>query len=109
MEDHQIAAVDRSYAQLVFVFVDEDALFVGQAGHHAGALHLHGLVDEDDQDYCQHHGNRHVAQQRQRRESRCGILRFLDRLKGCTINSGTGEVGSVRTVMVAAALVNVTW
>ena len=30
----------------------------------------------------------------------CGILRFLDRLKGCTINSGTGEVGSVRTVMV---------
>ena len=30
----------------------------------------------------------------------CGILRFLDRLKGCTINSGTGEVGSLRTVMV---------
>ena len=30
----------------------------------------------------------------------CGILRFLDRLKGCTINSGKGEVGSVRTVMV---------
>ena len=30
----------------------------------------------------------------------CGIARFLDRLKGCTINSGTGEVGSVRTVMV---------
>jgi len=30
----------------------------------------------------------------------CGILKFLDRLKGCTINSGTGEVGSVRTVMV---------
>jgi hypothetical protein len=24
----------------------------------------------------------------------------LDRLKGCTINSGKGEVGSVRTVMV---------
>src|SRR5579859_4424493 len=30
----------------------------------------------------------------------CGILRFLNRLTGCTINSGTGEVGSVRTVMV---------
>ena len=30
----------------------------------------------------------------------CGIARFLDRLKGCTINSGKGEVGSVRTVMV---------
>jgi len=30
----------------------------------------------------------------------CGILRFLDRLKGCTIDSGKGEVGSVRTVMV---------
>ena len=30
----------------------------------------------------------------------CGILRFLDRLTGCTINSGKGEVGSVRTVMV---------
>jgi hypothetical protein len=30
----------------------------------------------------------------------CGILRFLDRLKGCTINSGNGEVGSLRTVMV---------
>jgi hypothetical protein len=30
----------------------------------------------------------------------CGIARFLDRLKGCTINSGTGEVGSLRTVMV---------
>ena len=30
----------------------------------------------------------------------CGILRFLDRLKGCTINSGMGEVGSVRTVLV---------
>jgi len=30
----------------------------------------------------------------------CAILRFLDRLKGCTINSGKGEVGSVRTVMV---------
>ena len=30
----------------------------------------------------------------------CGILKYLDRLKGCTINSGTGEVGSLRTVMV---------
>ena len=30
----------------------------------------------------------------------CGILRFLDRLTGCTINSGKGELGSVRTVMV---------
>jgi hypothetical protein len=30
----------------------------------------------------------------------CGILRFLNRLTGCTINSGKGEVGSVRTVMV---------
>ena len=30
----------------------------------------------------------------------CAILRFLDRLKGCTIDSGKGEVGSVRTVMV---------
>ena len=30
----------------------------------------------------------------------CGILRFLDRLKGCTVDSGKGEVGSVRTVMV---------
>lgn len=29
----------------------------------------------------------------------CGIARFLD-LKGCTINAGTGEVGSVRTVIV---------
>src|SRR5690349_7315612 len=30
----------------------------------------------------------------------CGILKFLNRLTGCTINSGKGEVGSVRTVMV---------
>jgi len=30
----------------------------------------------------------------------CGILKYLDRLKGCTINSGKGEVGSLRTVMV---------
>jgi hypothetical protein len=30
----------------------------------------------------------------------CAIARFLDRLKGCTVNSGKGEVGSVRTVMV---------
>ena len=30
----------------------------------------------------------------------CAIARFLDRLKGCTIDSGKGEVGSVRTVMV---------
>jgi len=30
----------------------------------------------------------------------CGILRYLNRLTGCTINSGKGEVGSVRTVMV---------
>ena len=30
----------------------------------------------------------------------CGILRFLNRLTACTINSGKGEVGSVRTVMV---------
>jgi hypothetical protein len=29
----------------------------------------------------------------------CGIARFLD-LKGCTINSGKGELGSVRTVIV---------
>src|ERR1044071_6827474 len=29
----------------------------------------------------------------------CGILRFLDRLKGCTIDSGKGAVGSGRTVM----------
>ncbi|MBW8709275.1 MAG: hypothetical protein JF627_08475 [Alphaproteobacteria bacterium] len=29
----------------------------------------------------------------------CGIVRFLD-LKGCTINSGKGELGSVRTVIV---------
>lgn len=34
----------------------------------------------------------------------CGIARFLD-LKGCTINSGKGEVGSVRTVLVGTAQV----
>ena len=34
----------------------------------------------------------------------CGIARFLD-LKGCTINSGKGELGSVRTVIVGTAQV----
>ena len=34
----------------------------------------------------------------------CGIARFLD-LKGCTINSGKGELGSVRTVIVGTTQV----
>lgn len=34
----------------------------------------------------------------------CGIARFLD-LKGCTINSGRGELGSMRTVIVGTTQV----
>ena len=40
-----------------------------------------------------------VAWQRVGGNDWCGIAKFLD-VKGCTINSGKGEVGSVRTVMV---------
>ena len=36
----------------------------------------------------------------------CGIAKFLD-LKGCTINSGRGELGSVRTVVVGTTQTDV--
>src|SRR6266496_1135896 len=45
-EDHHIAPLDGP--QAVCIFVDEDALLVGQAWHHAGPLHLYRLVEEDD-------------------------------------------------------------
>jgi hypothetical protein len=48
-EDHRIAALDGADAEAVSEFVDEDALLIAQGGHHAGALHFDGLIDEDDQ------------------------------------------------------------
>src|SRR5437588_8368094 len=48
-EDDDVAALDR--LPPVHELVDEDALLVVERGHHAGALHLHGLVQEDD-DEC---------------------------------------------------------
>src|ERR1035441_10202354 len=48
-EDHRVAALDVADAEPVSEFVDEDALLIAQGGHHAGALHFDGLIDENDQ------------------------------------------------------------
>ena len=48
-EHDHVAARDR--LQLVHELVDEDSFLVGESGHHARALNLHRLVQEDD-DEC---------------------------------------------------------
>src|ERR1700678_3772329 len=47
-EDHRVAAIDIAEVEPVNKFVDEDAFLIVQRGHHAGALHFHWLVDEQD-------------------------------------------------------------
>ena len=45
-EDDDVAALDR--LPTIHELVDEDALLVLEAGHHAGAFHLHRLVEKDN-------------------------------------------------------------
>src|SRR5581483_504567 len=45
-EDYDISPVD--LLEVVNKFVDEDPLLVAKPGHHAGAFHLHRLVQEDN-------------------------------------------------------------
>ena len=48
--------------QPVSVFVDEDALLVGQSRHHAGSFHLYRLVQEDDDEDRNSQRERDLAQ-----------------------------------------------
>src|ERR1700733_2642255 len=54
-KDHRIAAVNVTEMEAVNKLVDEDPLLIVERGHHAGALHLHRLVDEQDYEDDQHH------------------------------------------------------
>ena len=62
VENDQITPVDIIRPQLVFVLINEDALLIGQSGHHAGAFDFYGLVNENDQDDGHRHRNGHIAQ-----------------------------------------------
>ena len=45
--------------ETVYKLIDEDPLMILQAGHHAGALHLHRLVEENNH----HEGQKHCQDQ----------------------------------------------
>ena len=57
----RIAALDAAQAEARGELVDEDALLVGQRGHHAGSFHLDWLVDEHNQNDRDHHRKHQVA------------------------------------------------
>src|SRR6202044_1920909 len=59
-EDHSIAAIDVAKMEAVDKLVDEDALLIVERGHHAGALHLHRLVDKQYDEDGQYTRDQHV-------------------------------------------------
>ena len=58
-EHDDVAALDGLKA--IHKFVDEDALLVGKQGRHAGAFHLHRLIQKNDDDQRQADGDQQVA------------------------------------------------
>src|SRR5271166_2735133 len=58
-EDHHVTPLDRF--QTVNKLVDEDPLLVFQRRHHAGSLHLHRLVEENDEERRNGQRNEDVA------------------------------------------------
>jgi hypothetical protein len=64
MKHYQVATPDVVGAQPVFVLIDKNTFLVRETRHHTGALNLDGLIDENDQDYGQRHGDCHIAQER---------------------------------------------
>src|ERR1017187_8867225 len=65
LEYHRVAAFDTAQAEAVGELVDEDALLVGEAGHHTGALHFYRLVNEDDGNHRDKHREGQGADPRQ--------------------------------------------
>lgn len=59
-ENHNVAALDR--LQPIDKFVDEDALVVHEARHHAGALDLNRLIEKNDDDESEKRGKNQVSQ-----------------------------------------------
>ena len=61
-ENHRIAAPDVTELELVAELVYKKTLLVEQARHHAGALYLHGTVQEQDHEHCDQDRKHHVPQ-----------------------------------------------
>jgi len=54
--------VDAADSEAIGKLVDEDPFLVGEGRHHAGALHLDRLIDEDYEDNREKNGQRQIAQ-----------------------------------------------
>src|SRR5271170_4478745 len=58
-ENHHIAALD--WLEAINKFIDENSLLIRKQRRHAGALHLHRLVEKHNNDERQAHSHRKIA------------------------------------------------
>src|ERR1700687_3233392 len=84
-EHHDVATLDR--LQAVHVLVDEDTFLVVERGHHAGAFHLHRLIQKNNNERGDSQRDHQVAQpyrehgQSARRNGRGSLLAAWTRIR----------------------------
>src|SRR5215469_1184882 len=80
-KDHNVAAMNR--LQAIDELVNEDALLIFQGRHHAGALDLNRLIEEDDEERRHSQGDQDIAHPANQHGSSVAARWPTIRLDGC--------------------------